>query len=833
MSTSAPIVTTLSSEPLIDESDPLGLRIGVYGGTYTSGRFDEEYHADLEDPTARFEALNRLRIGNSGVAAQLQQLEAPLRQASWSFADGAGIPDMPSEVERKKLAGESARDFAQEDAKAVARLLLESNLLGGPATEYAMRTSWTNQFIHEAVTAQAFGFAVFEVTFRNQDGRLGLRHVVDRLSWMRPESIKDWDIDEGGVFRGIYQDTPHGWYERTGEGRGQTRTEQHRKYIPVENLLIVARWREGDDPEGIALIRHMYGDAKRLEKFLAWFAIDAHNRSVGIPYGEASEKVSGPEMDRAERILKRLTYGGKETAFVLAPFGFKFKMMDMSANTVDLAAAIEQHENRLRQVSGTAFQNLGQSGSSSGGRAVGEVQAGYFNLHVAAIAAGIMSDVQQLINRLHAWNFPTTSNVPPPQLSVGDTTAPDIEGIIRGIEVGALQADGDIEQAMRRAFKLPLLDQADVDDRNLRRRLPNLGGEGFGLRSITAFAEWCLRTGYMTQEQVAKLLATVTQNQEWADPARLVTFLQQPVQGAAAGQDPGQFSADPDERARLRRAETLAATPAPGKWWRKPTAHEEQFVRLAEIEDRLATHSEKFVKRIRPLWERLVKECAASATPREPAGLEIKRPSPKAIRKAMRSLADSLMEFGHDEAIREVKAQVKVKLGGLADITAGSGPALGKILERADATLETVMQIDTDRMLDDIVNSMRQHYLDALRQNQTTDAALDYAEEQILARGDQGLEGLARTQGSQAFNLGRAEAIEEVREGDLGEGIALDYVTRSEVLDGATCDLCIALDGKQYDIGSDEYFRAMPPNLCLGGSRCRGMFVLEITEKRP
>ena len=52
-----------------------------------------------------------------------------------------------------------------------------------------------------------------------------------------------------------------------------------------------------------------------------------------------------------------------------------------------------------------------------------------------------------------------------------------------------------------------------------------------------------------------------------------------------------------------------------------------------------------------------------------------------------------------------------------------------------------------------------------------------------------------------------------------------DVAFRSEQLDKTTCDPCSRLHGQIAVLGSPEYFALLPPTGCLGGGRCRGIWV--------
>jgi hypothetical protein len=52
-----------------------------------------------------------------------------------------------------------------------------------------------------------------------------------------------------------------------------------------------------------------------------------------------------------------------------------------------------------------------------------------------------------------------------------------------------------------------------------------------------------------------------------------------------------------------------------------------------------------------------------------------------------------------------------------------------------------------------------------------------------------------------------------------------EFAMRSEQLDKATCDPCTGLHGEISQVDSNEYYSLMPPSGCLGGGRCRGVYV--------
>lgn len=82
------------------------------------------------------------------------------------------------------------------------------------------------------------------------------------------------------------------------------------------------------------------------------------------------------------------------------------------------------------------------------------------------------------------------------------------------------------------------------------------------------------------------------------------------------------------------------------------------------------------------------------------------------------------------------------------------------------------------------------------------------------------MEDIARKSASVAYNQGRGASIRTAeREGEV------EYVVRSEVLDDRICDACASLDSSVIAVNSPDFERFMPPAMCFGGDRCRGLYV--------
>jgi hypothetical protein len=70
----------------------------------------------------------------------------------------------------------------------------------------------------------------------------------------------------------------------------------------------------------------------------------------------------------------------------------------------------------------------------------------------------------------------------------------------------------------------------------------------------------------------------------------------------------------------------------------------------------------------------------------------------------------------------------------------------------------------------------------------------------------------------ETLNLGRTAGV-------FSLPVPPEFAMRSEQLDANTCERCDELHGTIVEIGTAEYWDLTPPAECLGGGRCRGIWV--------
>jgi hypothetical protein len=170
---------------------------------------------------------------------------------------------------------------------------------------------------------------------------------------------------------------------------------------------------------------------------------------------------------------------------------------------------------------------------------------------------------------------------------------------------------------------------------------------------------------------------------------------------------------------------------------------------------------------------------------------------------------DRTARFGYREAQHEI-AQLRL----VHPVTAAANPpAPGRLSDIVRQGLAGVaLYVRQEALL--LTEAVIAKVLQALRSEADQTLAVLIARKEAAKRLHVGVLDLVGT----TLNLGRTAGATVL---DMPPTFAL----RSEQLDRNTCKPCDGLHGSIVRFGSPEYFSTMPPLGCLGGGRCRGLYV--------
>lgn len=180
----------------------------------------------------------------------------------------------------------------------------------------------------------------------------------------------------------------------------------------------------------------------------------------------------------------------------------------------------------------------------------------------------------------------------------------------------------------------------------------------------------------------------------------------------------------------------------------------------------------------------------------------------------LKTSLDVSTRFGYREAQREIRAMRAQRPVTAAYVIPNPG-RLSRIAALGLAGIRLLTGQRSEEAADAIIRRLQilmttAEYADA---DQAERLAL------ILATADRALHNTVLELVGETINMGRtAGAL-------TAAGGPPTFALRSEQLDKAGCAACARIHGAVVEVGSSEYYRIMPPTLCFGGGRCRGLYV--------
>lgn len=393
--------------------------LGDTGTTMYNGMISgEEYNADLSG-TSKYTVYDKMRKGDATVAASLKVLKLPLRSANWYV----------------KPAGEEK--IQQEQAE-----FIEHNL------KEAMTNTW-DDFLREALLMLDYGVFVFEKVFTYVDfnGKtyIGWKKFASR----HPRTIQAWKIKDG-----------------KDDGIKQITTSKGTVEIPIDKLLIFTNEKEGDNWEGISILRSAYKSWFFKDIFEQIDAMAFERQGLGVPYCKLPAGYKDTDRTAAVEIVKNIR--ANEKAYVVYPEGYEVGFMDMGAGKVrDPKSSIEYHNRQIVLNVLAQFLMLGAAGST-GSYALSEDQSDFFYDSLQAVAKNIKDIVNKYaIQQLVDINWPGTKEYP--TLEVDEIGSVDKVSFANSINslVGAnvINPDKELEEYVRKELDLP--EAAEEDEQAL------------------------------------------------------------------------------------------------------------------------------------------------------------------------------------------------------------------------------------------------------------------------------------------------------------------------------------------------------------------------------
>lgn len=373
----------------------------IFNGIITQ----EEYNGDLVRQAA-LAIWDKMRRGDGTISAVLQACKLPIIGASWTIEPGS----------------DSAQD--QKIANFISQELMGRNIS-------------FSDFMREGLTMFDFGYSVFEkvLEFVDFEGQqlIGLAGLHSR----KQRSVYYWETQDHEP--GITQVVIGGSFS-----------------IPRDKLVIFTNNKEGDNYEGISLLRAAYKHWQIKDKLYLIDAIRHERQGLGIVGIKSPVGAHQTDIDQAVSAARNIR--ANEEAYLKIPQGWEIEFMDMKANTTtNVMETVMHHDRQISKSMLLQFLELGGS-SGSGSRAVGDIHSKLFMQSEEAAAKAFATTVQNdIIKYLVDLNFSGVTEYPKLEHSkIGDDDVASLADAAQKLmSVNALTPDADMEQSFRTAMHLP------------------------------------------------------------------------------------------------------------------------------------------------------------------------------------------------------------------------------------------------------------------------------------------------------------------------------------------------------------------------------------------
>lgn len=407
--------------------------IGASGTDIQSGLIQEDFNTDwLFDSSVQ--NCEEMRKTDAQVQASLQAIKLPLLTANW-------VIDLDEEGD------EEHKEF------------IKKALFNGMDESF-------EEFLEEVLAYLDFGFYYFEKVFKiDAEGRIIWKKFAPRI----PSAHLYWKTDEGKGSgpkknEGITQQLKSQQLDQ----RGQPITNMNPQ-IPLTKLLVFSHRKEGDNFEGVSILRSAYKHWKLKDIAYKVQMVSIERHGVGLPVITMPKNFSTADRNKAEEALKNLK--SNEKSYLILKEGYEFDIKTVAGGKDSQIKDAIDHHNRMITMNILApFLDLGSS--SSGSFALGETQMSFFLNSLQNIAKYVSSILNKAIEELIIINFGEQEHYP--KLEATEIGSIDkqvlMNALSAGINSGAIIVDEKLRDWTRENMNLPQEDKEQIEEAQIQKK---------------------------------------------------------------------------------------------------------------------------------------------------------------------------------------------------------------------------------------------------------------------------------------------------------------------------------------------------------------------------
>jgi hypothetical protein len=402
----------------------MGKEIGWSGTEIFSGLINEDYNAKLEFPQS-LEVFDQMRKGDGTVAAALKAVKLLILNGNYFVS--------PASEDEKDI---QIAEFVE--------------------TQFFRRLVWS-KFLAGVLLSFDFGFMVFEKVFEKDGDRIYYKRMAERL----PKSIENWltsaeymaDPNHPGIEQNVMSDIGN-------------KNNNHNVKIAGSKLFRYTLDQEGDNYNGVSLLRPAYKHWFMKEKAYKIQLLASERNGVGLPVARHTEdtEIREAESQEIKDTLKGMR--ANEKAFMIEPYGWEFRLESPNSQ-YNFEPQILHHD---RQIAKTVLAQFLELGVTKGALSQSESDQNLFLKSVMAHITAILEKInRELVTEIVMMNFDNVEAFP--HIEVAAVERDDMAilsgAIQKFVQAGIITPDGEIENVIRKKFKLPEIELVEDENGNM------------------------------------------------------------------------------------------------------------------------------------------------------------------------------------------------------------------------------------------------------------------------------------------------------------------------------------------------------------------------------
>lgn len=401
------------------------------GTKLRGGRYWEEYLSILQNRQTRHETFDKMRRSDYQIARMLRTIKAPILSGNFEYK-----PIDPNDEEQKRQS------------------LFKNRLFNSHSVD-----SWQN-ILYQVLSYLDFGFILAEpYAHVVNDKDLGKVITLRSIGLLRQSTIAEWDIQMSAIKR-IRQISSYN-VEREG---------YQDKWISGKRLYCLTNQKEGDNFEGMSLLRMVYGNYVRKDLYLRLDMIGIERMAVGTPIlFMPDSKISGDDttdLSNMEALLE--AYVASEKQYLILPKSLKghkdehpgFYIQEGKYDSTAVQNAIQREDTKIMDSVLASFLDIGVY--RSGGNSQNEGQMEMFLNSLLSVAKAIAEFRDHIAHSYYVLNFGEPKVRIDTKISgITKNDAKQMMEILRGYaQVDIVRPDERLEKEVRSDLGLPEKDES-------------------------------------------------------------------------------------------------------------------------------------------------------------------------------------------------------------------------------------------------------------------------------------------------------------------------------------------------------------------------------------